>query len=177
MEIAYIALGANLGHSLENLLQAREALSLRFPSGFQASSFWLTEPVDCPPGSGDFINAVVSFETELQPLALLHWLQSMEKKAGRERPHDLENGIIKRKLNAPRCLDLDIITMGDRISQSPPLILPHPRASTRRFVLAPLAEIAPDLVLPGTTRSVHQLLEVAPSLRIKKIDSDGSDNA
>lgn len=121
------------------------------------SSLWQTAPVDCPPGSPKFVNAVVALvplngET---PESLLAKLQALEKDFGRTP---------KKILNEPRPLDLDLIAFGGETRNAPDLILPHPRAHLRRFVLQPLREIAPDLVLPGQDKSVSDLLCDLPEL-------------
>ena len=119
------------------------------------SSLWETSPVNCPPYSRKFINAVAGLEPrpDETPESLLVKLQSLEKEFGRQP---------RKSLNEPRPLDLDLIAFGDVTRQSPELILPHPRAHLRRFVLQPLSEIAPDLVLPGQTKSVLDLLYDLP---------------
>ena len=115
------------------------------------SSLWQSTPVDCPPGSPLFVNAAVAFEPlrNETPESLLAKLQALEKEFGR-RP--------KEVLNEPRPLDLDLIAFGNEVRSTPHLTLPHPRAQLRRFVLAPLNEIAPDLILPGQRRSIRDLL-------------------
>ena len=115
------------------------------------SSFWQTTPVDCPPGSPPFLNAVVRFipRPDETPETLLAKLQALEKEFGRAP---------KKVLNEPRPLDLDIIAFGNETRHTTGLILPHPRAVERRFVLQPLAELAPDLILPGQVKSVVELL-------------------
>jgi len=120
-------------------------------ASFRMSSLWQSTPVDCPPGSPPFVNAAVAFEPDAgeTPESLLAKLQALEKEFGR-RP--------KQVLNEPRPLDLDLIAFGAEIRSTPQLTLPHPRAHLRRFVLEPLNEIAPDLVLPGQTRPIRQLL-------------------
>lgn len=119
------------------------------------SSLWETTPIDCPPGSPPFLNAVVSLTPRPQetPETLLATLQQWERDFGR-RP--------KQVLNEPRPLDLDLIRFGEEVRSSPQLTLPHPRAGQRRFVLEPLAEIAPDSVLPGQLKSVAGLLAELP---------------
>lgn len=149
--IAYIALGSNLGDSPAILKQVVTRLEKLSSQPLRCSSFWQTTPVDCPPGSPLFINAVVA----LYPLpnetarSLLQKLQTLEKEFGR---------LPKKELNEPRRLDLDLIAYGDEISTRPELVLPHPRAHLRRFVLQPLNEIAPELVLPGQRATIAQLL-------------------
>lgn len=148
---AWVALGSNLGDSARALMAASKRLASLSLQPLRCSSIWETAPVACPPGSPSFLNAVV----ELVPAAdwsaedLLDELQALERAFGR-RP--------KQVLNEPRPLDLDLIAFGAHQCRSARLILPHPRAVRRRFVLAPLAEIAPGLVLPGQTKSIRQLL-------------------
>ncbi len=149
--MVYIALGSNLGDSRQILARAIARLEEFSDEPLRKSSFWETSPVDCPPGSRPFINAVVGLKprsTET-PESLLQKLQAMEKEFGR-RPKSI--------LNEPRPLDLDLLAFGSEIRSTPLLTLPHPRAHQRRFVLAPLNEIAPNLVLPRQTQTVAQLL-------------------
>lgn len=149
--LAFIALGSNLGSSIEVIREAFERLRSFSTRPLQASSFWRTSPVDCPPGSPPFINAVAGLEPlpGETPESLLAKLLALEKEFGR-RP--------KQILNEPRPLDLDLIAFGAETRLSPSLTLPHPRAHLRRFVLAPLTELAPSLMLPGQTESVAALL-------------------
>jgi len=115
------------------------------------SGLYETTPVDCPPGSPGFLNAAVALipRASETPESLLKKLQQMEIEFGR-RP--------KKVLNEPRPLDLDLIAFGNEIRATPQLILPHPRAHLRRFVLEPLAEIAPDLLFPGQGMTIRALL-------------------
>ncbi len=147
-----IALGSNLGNSTVLLREAIGLITNLADSQLRRSSLWQSTPVDCPPGSPPFINAVVAFtpvpgET---PESLLEKLQALEQAFGRQP---------KVVLNEPRPLDLDLIAFGSETRASDHLTLPHPRAHLRRFVLEPLNEIAPDLVLPGQTVSVGELLK------------------
>jgi 2-amino-4-hydroxy-6-hydroxymethyldihydropteridine diphosphokinase len=146
-----IALGSNLGDSRQILAEAISRLRALSPSKFLVSSLWQTSPVDCPPGSPPFLNAVVGFPAPPgnRPEAILRTLQSLEQEFGR-RP--------KLVINEPRPLDLDLIAFGQETRHSPELVLPHPRAHLRKFLLCPLSEIAPDLILPGQTKTVAQLL-------------------
>lgn len=123
------------------------------------SSLWQTTPVDCPPGSPTFVNAVIALFPlpEENSWSLLTKMLAMEKEFGRRQ---------KVVRNEPRRLDLDLITFGDEVSSRPELILPHPRAHERRFVLQPLNEIAPNLTLPGHRRTVAQLLAALVSKEI-----------
>jgi len=115
------------------------------------SSLFETTPVDCPPGSPPFINAIVALHPRQAetPESLLGKLQMIEKEFGRQP---------KTILNEPRPLDLDLIAFGSARRSTNRLTLPHPRAHLRRFVLEPLAEIAPDFILPGQRKNVGQLL-------------------
>ena len=151
---AIIALGSNQGDPRANVERALERLAEFSDGPVLSSSLHETEPVDCPPGSPGFVNAVVVIRPRPgeTPETLLGKLQALEKEFGRTP---------KRVLNEPRSLDLDLIAFGGERRATPQLVLPHPRAHQRRFVLAPLAEIAPDLVLPGQTATVAQLLAVA----------------
>jgi 2-amino-4-hydroxy-6-hydroxymethyldihydropteridine diphosphokinase len=150
-EMAFVALGTNLGDRAETLQEAFQQLREISDYPMLKSSFWETTPVDCPPGSGMFLNAVVAVtpKSAETPDSLLAKLLQVEKKFGR-RP--------KRVLNEPRPLDLDLIAFRNEMRATPELMLPHPRAHLRRFVLEPLAEIAPELVLPGQARTVQELL-------------------
>jgi 2-amino-4-hydroxy-6-hydroxymethyldihydropteridine diphosphokinase len=156
---AIVALGSNLGHSRKIILDAFARLQQFSTTPLLKSSLWQTTPVDCPPGSPKFLNAVVGLlpgEAET-PESLLEKLQGLEKEFGR-RP--------KKILNEPRPLDLDLIAFGNEIRQSVHLILPHLRAHQRRFVLQPLSEIAPALVLPGQQKSVAELLAALPNSQL-----------
>jgi 2-amino-4-hydroxy-6-hydroxymethyldihydropteridine diphosphokinase len=152
---AIIALGSNLGDSARVIHQAIERLQQFSNEPLRKSSLWHTAPVDCPPGSPDFLNAVVALAPHPgeTPETLLAKLQTLEKEFGRQP---------KKALNEPRPLDLDLIAFGNETRATGELTLPHPRAHERRFVLQPLNEIAPDLILPGQTKTVRQLLEELP---------------
>jgi 2-amino-4-hydroxy-6-hydroxymethyldihydropteridine diphosphokinase len=149
--LAIIALGSNLGDSPKLLRRAMARLADLSANPLITSSLWQTSPVDCPPGSPPFVNAVIGLVPHdgESPESLLAKLQSLEQEFGRQP---------KTVLNEPRPLDLDLIAFGRETRVTPALILPHPRATERRFVLQPLAEIAPRLLLPGQTRTVVELL-------------------
>jgi len=160
---AFIALGSNLGDSRRIIEQAIIRLREFSDQPLMVSSLWETAPVDCPPGSPMFVNAVIRLQPRPNetPESLLVKLQAMEKEAGRQP---------KKVLNEARPLDLDLIAFGNEIRNTPQLILPHPRAHQRRFVLGPLNEIAPDLLLPGQSKAVAQLLrELPPSGVVNKL--------
>ncbi len=148
---AGIALGSNLGDRLANLSAGRDAV-LRLPNiSAQAlqSRVYETEPVGTGPDAGPFLNAVIEVDSDAEPLTLLAALRGIESALGRPTRHPR---------NAPRTLDLDILYIGDLVMSDDALILPHPRLHQRRFVLAPLNDIRPDLRLPGQSRTVADLL-------------------
>ncbi|MBL9126890.1 MAG: 2-amino-4-hydroxy-6-hydroxymethyldihydropteridine diphosphokinase [Verrucomicrobiales bacterium] len=149
--LVVVALGSNLGDSAELIERAFGVLRKQASSDFRRSSVWRSAPVDCPPGSPDFLNAVCAWTAAGGDTAdrLLDRLQEIERDFGRTP---------KRVLNEPRRLDLDIVLFGDAIRADPRLTLPHPRARLRRFVLGPLAELAPEARWPGTTSTVGELL-------------------
>ncbi len=149
--LAFVALGSNIGASAETIRRSVGRLQSLAESPMLLSSLWRTAPVDCPPGSPDFVNAVVGFAPRagLGPLELLTRLQAIEREFGRQP---------KSVLNEPRPLDLDLIAFGAARCDTAVLTLPHPRAHLRRFVLQPWSEIAPELVLPGQTANIRDLL-------------------
>lgn len=159
MGLAYIGLGANLGDARRALQAAFDALA-RLPGTalLRRSAIYRSAPID---SSGpDYLNAVAELRTGLAPLALLQHLQAIELAHGRERPYR----------NAPRTLDLDLLLYDDRVQLDPVLTLPHPRAHQRAFVLRPLAELAPDLLLPGHG-NVADLLPAVSDQSIERLSA------
>jgi 2-amino-4-hydroxy-6-hydroxymethyldihydropteridine diphosphokinase len=150
-EMAIIALGSNLGSSRQIILDAMARLQGFSDVPILKSSLWQTSPVDCPPGSPKFVNATVGLipKKKETPESLLEKLRGLEKEFGRGP---------KTVLNDPRPLDLDLIAFGLQTRDTQGLVLPHPRAHLRRFVLQPLSEIAPDFILSGQGKTVSQLL-------------------
>ena len=148
-----IALGSNLGNRSIELDAGISFLRELVEGGEVRESPRIeTIPVDCPPGSPAFLNSVAEIEVDtvfLPPLNLLGYLQEIEIERGRSPLRDV---------NAPRPLDLDIIYYGVERFDQMGLIIPHPRAHLRRFVLEPLSHLRPDLVLPGQAKSVKELL-------------------
>jgi dihydroneopterin aldolase / 2-amino-4-hydroxy-6-hydroxymethyldihydropteridine diphosphokinase len=132
MTRAYLALGTNLGDRRAYLRSAIDSLD----GVVAVSHVYETDPVDTPEGSGRYLNMVVAVETDLDPFALLARCQHAEHDAGR----------VRSVRNAPRTLDIDVLLYGDVSVQSAELTIPHPRMWERRFVLAPLADVAPHLV-------------------------------
>lgn len=155
--LAIIALGSNLGDSAGILRAAMVRLQDFSDQPVLKSSLWQTTPVNCPPDSPKFVNAVVGIvpRTGETPESLLAKLKAVEIEFGRGP---------KKILNEPRPLDLDLIVFGNEMRHSPELTLPHPRAHERKFVLQPLSEIVPDLSLPGQTKTASQLLAALPAL-------------
>jgi 2-amino-4-hydroxy-6-hydroxymethyldihydropteridine diphosphokinase len=148
---ALIALGSNLGDSVTVIRRAFVELEKLSASPLRQSSLWQTTPVDCPPDSPLFVNAAAA----LTPLpgetadSLVMKLYTLEWDLGR-RP--------KTVMNEARPIDIDLIAFGAEVRNRPTLILPHPRAHLRRFVLQPLSEVAPEFVLPGQSCSIAELL-------------------
>lgn len=136
-EVAYIALGANLGDAVQTVRDAIQAINaLPQVQVTQQSSLYRTAAQESDAASPDYINAVIEVLSTQPAYSLLEQLQKIEQNAGRERPY----------VNAPRTLDLDILLYGDAQIQTQILTIPHPRMWQRAFVLVPLAEIAPQLV-------------------------------
>jgi 2-amino-4-hydroxy-6-hydroxymethyldihydropteridine diphosphokinase len=144
---AAVALGSNLGDRRGHLAYAVSRLADYF-TNLKVSLPVDTTPVNVTGEQPDFLNAAAVGETRLAPRALLDTLLAIEQDRGRERPFP----------GAARTLDLDLILFGDRIIDEPGLIVPHPRFRERRFVLEPLAEIAPEMVDPVTGQTVEELL-------------------
>jgi 2-amino-4-hydroxy-6-hydroxymethyldihydropteridine diphosphokinase len=147
-----VALGSNLRDRLGNLHAAREAiLELSNVSApILSSPVYETEPVDCEAGAGKFLNAVVEFEYQGDSATLLEQLIRIEEALGRKRDHPK---------NVSRIIDIDLLYYGDQAIDIGRLQLPHPRIYSRKFVLQPLADIRPDLVLPGMKKTIRKLLE------------------
>jgi 2-amino-4-hydroxy-6-hydroxymethyldihydropteridine diphosphokinase len=147
-----IAMGSNVGDRLETLVRARDAvLALEGVSGpCLCSSLYETEPVGTEPDTWRFINAVIEVEYNGLPASLLEGLQQIEAAMGRPS---------KRPRNAPRTIDLDILYVGNLTLSTTAIVIPHPRLHLRRFVLEPLVEIRPGLLLPGQQMTAGELLE------------------
>jgi len=137
-----VGLGANLGDAARTLVAAMDALQDFTTAPLLRSSLWHSAPEACPPGSPEFVNAVVGVGGTAAdtPELWLRRLQELESRFGRRR-----TGI----LNEPRVLDLDLIACGEARMETARLVVPHPRAHLRAFVMAPLAEILPTFQAPG----------------------------
>lgn len=154
---AYIGIGANLGHALQQVTDAIALIDTKDTIRVTAvSSLYKTEPIDS--SGDDYINAVFRVETSLDADILLTLLFEIEQHFGRERPY----------YNAPRTLDLDLLMFNDEVHNTPRLTLPHPRMHERAFVLIPLIEIAPDIVIPGKG-SASTFVDDVSNQRIQKL--------
>jgi 2-amino-4-hydroxy-6-hydroxymethyldihydropteridine diphosphokinase len=146
-----VALGSNIGDRLENLRAARQAIidlaTVKPP--ILSSAIYETEPVACEPGARKFLNAVVEFGDERDPARLLEQLIQIEEALGREPDHPK---------NVSRTIDIDLLYCGDQRINDQRLQLPHPRLHLRTFVLRPLADIRPDLMLPRQKKTIRELL-------------------
>ena len=136
---AFLSLGSNLGDRWARLREAVAAL----PDLVAVSPVYETEPVGGPPGQPPYLNLVVELDTGRSPSELLELAQGLEAAAGR----------VRRERHGPRTLDVDVLLVGDLAVAEPDLVVPHPRMDERRFVLAPLADLAPELVPEGWEES------------------------
>lgn len=155
--ICYIGIGANLGDARGQVQSAIAQLGKLPDTRLSAqSSLFCTAPVDA--GGDDYVNAVVQLQTRLPAAELLTALQAIEQAGGRERSYR----------NAPRTLDLDLLLYGDQILSSDTLTVPHPRMTQRAFVLIPLLQIDPFIVIPGQG-AAHQFVPAVADQAIRKI--------
>jgi 2-amino-4-hydroxy-6-hydroxymethyldihydropteridine diphosphokinase len=160
---AGVALGSNLGERLANLRNARKEISAMNGAlpPLRCSAIYETEPVDCEKGAAKFFNAVVEFGYGGPPEELRRDLAGIERVLGRPATHER---------NVSRPIDLDLLYLGELIVETAELHLPHPRIVDREFVLRPLAEIRPDLVLPKQTESVSTLLLRLPASGVVRLE-------
>lgn len=160
---AGVALGSNLGERIAHLRNARReiaAMSGALPP-LLSSAIYETEPVDCEPGATKFFNAVIEFGYGGRPEELRRGLANIERTLGRPAIHER---------NVSRPIDLDLLYFGDLVMETTELRLPHPRMADREFVLRPLADIRPDLVLPTQTETVGALLLRLPARGVVRLD-------
>lgn len=160
---AYIGLGSNMGEPRSKLRAGIEALAALPATRLErCSSFYRSAPIGYQ-AQADFINAVCRIATRLPPGELMRQLLDVERRHGRVR---------SGPAGGPRTLDLDLLLYGDWTSNEPQLIVPHPRLSERAFVLLPLHEIAPGLIVPGHGR-VKDLLVRCADQQIERLDEHG----
>jgi 2-amino-4-hydroxy-6-hydroxymethyldihydropteridine diphosphokinase len=148
---AFVGLGSNLGDRRARLVEAVEGL----PDVVAVSRLYETEPVGGPPGQGPYLNLVVELDTELGPRGLLEVARRLEEGAGRRRGVRF----------GPRTLDVDVLLVGDQVVDDEDLVVPHPRMWERRFVVEPLAELAPELVSPEARKGAGGEVRVVGTLK------------
>jgi 2-amino-4-hydroxy-6-hydroxymethyldihydropteridine diphosphokinase len=158
VKTVYLSLGSNVGDREANLREALDRLPAAGVRVRRVSPVYETEPVDFT-AQRWFLNLVAEAETELFPKQLLARLARIEVALGR----------VRAVAKGPRTLDIDILLYGQAVVRSPELQIPHPRMAERRFVLAPLADLAPDLRHPETRKTVREMLEAAPAQVVRRV--------
>lgn len=157
MKTVYLALGANLGDrqiALQTAVEKLHRADLRIK---RLSDIWETEPLELR-NQPEFYNAVLEADTTLLPLRLLQRILRVEREMGRKR-------LVPK---GPRTIDIDVLLYGSSVIDTPRLQVPHPRMLDRRFVLEPLAELAPDLRHPVTKRTIHEHLAAVARQRVQR---------
>jgi 2-amino-4-hydroxy-6-hydroxymethyldihydropteridine diphosphokinase len=161
-----VALGSNLGDRMQNLRVARKEIVdlANVAPPVLSSSIYETDPIDCEPGAGKFLNAVLEFDYNGDPAKLLAELHRIEQSLGRARDH---------LRNVSRKIDIDLLYCGNLKIDNEQLQLPHPRMHLRKFVLQPLAKIRPEMVLPNQTKAVRELLaQLNESAKVMRLSND-----
>jgi 2-amino-4-hydroxy-6-hydroxymethyldihydropteridine diphosphokinase len=158
--VGYLGLGSNVGERESHLQAALAALPEHGVEVQASSSLYETEPVGEVLDQPDFLNAAVRVATELEPEGLLDVCKAIEVEQGRT---------LGGQRHGPRPLDVDLLLLGDVELETERLTLPHPQVSSRRFVLAPLLELDPDLALPDGTRLDHALAGLGPGQRVRRV--------
>ncbi len=164
MRIGYLGLGSNVGDSAAHLRAAIELLRARGVEVEAVSSAYVTEPVGEVLDQPDFLNAAIRIRTELEPEALLDLCKEVEAERGRS---------FEAPRHSPRPLDVDLLLLGDVELETERLTLPHPEVTSRRFVLAPLLELDPELTLPDGTRLADALTTLGTGQRVKRKGTSG----
>jgi 2-amino-4-hydroxy-6-hydroxymethyldihydropteridine diphosphokinase len=159
VHLVYLSLGSNIGEREANLQAAVERLGSAGIRVARVSPIYETEPVDYTDQRW-FLNLVVEAETGLFPMQLLARVARIERALGR----------LRAVPKGPRTLDIDILLYGKAVVRSEALEIPHPRMGERRFVLAPLADLAPDLRHPVAHRTVSEMLEAAPPQTVRRVE-------
>jgi 2-amino-4-hydroxy-6-hydroxymethyldihydropteridine diphosphokinase len=162
MRVGYLGLGSNVGDRAAHLRAAIAALPGHGVEVEAVSSAYETEPVGEVLDQPDFLNAAIRIRTELEPEALLDLCKEVEVERGRQ---------LDAPRHSPRPLDVDLLLLGDLELQTERLTLPHPEVTSRRFVLAPLLELDPDLKLPDGTRLADALANLGPGQRADRVSS------
>jgi 2-amino-4-hydroxy-6-hydroxymethyldihydropteridine diphosphokinase len=158
-ERGFLGLGSNIGERREHLEAAAAALPGHGVAVLASSSIYETEPVGLVLDQPDFFNACLAIETELDPEALLDACKAVEREVGRQ---------AGGPRHGPRVIDVDVLALGDREYRSDRLTLPHPEASTRRFVLVPLLELDPGLTLPPGVSLAARLEALGPGQAVRR---------
>jgi 2-amino-4-hydroxy-6-hydroxymethyldihydropteridine diphosphokinase len=164
VKTVYLSLGSNVGDRAGNLRAAIEALPGAGVKVLRVSPVYQTEPVEYT-AQAWFLNLVVEAETELFPLQLLARTARIERTLGR----------VRTVPKGPRTIDIDILLYGKSVVQSAELEIPHPRMAERRFVLAPLADLAPDLRHPVLQKTIRELLADAPPQTVRRLANYSDD--
>lgn len=159
METVYIGLGSNLGDARQNVERAMASLVLLSEEAPARSSVWRSQAVGLTDDGGDFANSVLSLTTQLSPLELLDAAQTIEEEFGRPRDHER---------CVSRSLDIDILLFGDTVFEHERLVIPHPRAHERLFVLLPLRELTCDIKWRG--RTIDEWIVNASPMQIERWD-------
>jgi len=162
LPVGYLGLGSNVGDSASHLRAAIELLRERGVEVEAVSSTYVTEPVGEVLDQPDFLNAAIRIRTELEPEALLDVCKAVEAECGRA---------LDAPRHSPRPLDVDLLLLGELELESERLALPHREVTTRRFVLAPLLELDPDLALPDGTRLADTLAALPEGQRVERTGS------